>query len=551
MKIKPQITNSLWFIVAAYLILVAPLALDFNFYYPDEVHYSDAAIEMMQNNDFLTPYQGSGELRFNKPIITYWIVLLGFRIFGISAFAARFFFFLAGAGVLLLVYQICKLIYDSKQTALIGTAIAASNVTFLMSSMRSIPDILLCLFISLSLLGFAGFIRFGNQTPKKYHWLLFVGLALAFEVKGIPAIMIGGYGLLFLLINPWNQIKLKKLIHWPSIITAIIIASYWFVVMFIFYRNEFFKSFYNDQVGERISINFRVVLDNLGLSLGLIAGLLMPWITFISKKQKVFNTENVPQKTFQFFTVIGTAIFVLLAGLVFKFYDRYLLPLVPLWSVMMAFLISENITKKQALIKFWGILSVILQATLLAFAITISITLKEDSIHYIWLFSGLVVTSLISYQLFKTRKMVWLAISVPLIAYNLTIVTHTISFPGEGQQITQILKNNRIDKANEIGFVGNPQIASKLRIASKGNYKVINLNKLYAEYESENYNTLIVSERDMYLYPDSIFSVIGNSVSWSSPNSRLFINSLWNGKYRENLRRYGKKYYIISNKTDT
>ena len=68
MNKTPGWINSYGFPMLAFLVLVGPFALDFHLHYPDEMYYTDAAIRMMQNGDYLTTYLGSGELRFKKPI---------------------------------------------------------------------------------------------------------------------------------------------------------------------------------------------------------------------------------------------------------------------------------------------------------------------------------------------------------------------------------------------------------------------------------------------------------------------------------------------------
>ncbi len=61
-----------WIVMAVFAILVGPFALSFHMHYPDEMYYTDAAVKMLQNGDYFTTYLGSGELRFKKPIGTYW-----------------------------------------------------------------------------------------------------------------------------------------------------------------------------------------------------------------------------------------------------------------------------------------------------------------------------------------------------------------------------------------------------------------------------------------------------------------------------------------------
>ena len=78
---------SIWYIMLAFVLLVGPFALSFHMHYPDEMYYTDAAVKMVQTGDIQTTYLGSGELRFKKPILTYWFVLAGFELFGVSPFS--------------------------------------------------------------------------------------------------------------------------------------------------------------------------------------------------------------------------------------------------------------------------------------------------------------------------------------------------------------------------------------------------------------------------------------------------------------------------------
>ena len=116
---SPVISNP-WVLLLLFCGLVGPFALDFHMHYPDEIYYRDAAVKMLQTGDYLTTYLGSGELRFKKPILTYWAVLAGFKLFGVYAFGSRFFFLLAGAATVGLTYLLGKTVFGDRRIA--GTA---------------------------------------------------------------------------------------------------------------------------------------------------------------------------------------------------------------------------------------------------------------------------------------------------------------------------------------------------------------------------------------------------------------------------------------------
>jgi hypothetical protein len=57
--------------------------------HPDEVFYNQTAKEMIAHRSWLTPYL-FGQPQFEKPILTYWLLIVAIKIFGLTAFAARF-----------------------------------------------------------------------------------------------------------------------------------------------------------------------------------------------------------------------------------------------------------------------------------------------------------------------------------------------------------------------------------------------------------------------------------------------------------------------------
>ena len=62
-----------------------------------EGNYALTAKEMVLSGDWLSP-QIYGRYWFDKPVFSYWMIALGFKIFGFSEFGARFFPSLFGLG---------------------------------------------------------------------------------------------------------------------------------------------------------------------------------------------------------------------------------------------------------------------------------------------------------------------------------------------------------------------------------------------------------------------------------------------------------------------
>jgi 4-amino-4-deoxy-L-arabinose transferase-like glycosyltransferase len=71
----------------------------------DEPRFAEASREMIQRGDYIVPYF-NGNLRLDKPPLTYWAQVVSFKIFGENDFAARFPSAIAAAfiGVVLLAW---------------------------------------------------------------------------------------------------------------------------------------------------------------------------------------------------------------------------------------------------------------------------------------------------------------------------------------------------------------------------------------------------------------------------------------------------------------
>ncbi|HLN98822.1 MAG TPA: glycosyltransferase family 39 protein, partial [Pyrinomonadaceae bacterium] len=55
---------------------------------PDEPRYAQVAREMFLRHDWISPTLG-GQLWFEKPALLYWMMIAGYKLFGVSEGAAR------------------------------------------------------------------------------------------------------------------------------------------------------------------------------------------------------------------------------------------------------------------------------------------------------------------------------------------------------------------------------------------------------------------------------------------------------------------------------
>lgn len=542
MKNKRFQTYTFIIIPLLFLLYSAPSALDYVFHFPDEKYYTDSVLHMMEKNDCFTPYQADGTPRFKKPIITYWVLLGSYKLFGVSVISSRLFFWLAGALLVFVTYFMGWSLSGNRKIAAITAFITAANPLVLLSASRSIPDILLTLFLTISAWGFVK-ILISEKVKNKYYWMAYLAAALAFETKGLPAAAFAGISMLFLLFNPWKKIKLSQLLKPVSLLVSLAVAFSWFVIMYVEHGAVYLDSFFADQVGERVSSKSSQFFGNTGLGFVNLIAFLIPWIIiFFSKPQKLLSfIKNSHIKNKAVFGFIGTWIIViiLMAGSVFKFYDRYLLPVIPLVSYLFAvvFVQSETRFKKSTR-------NIFVTTAILFFLINAGYGLFIYSHKILWLGILFSCTILMLYfgKIFKRLNTeIIIANAFMLFFFNAFILMYVLLMPNPGKQLLNNLKNEGISEKDKIFVYGNIRTASNLRIQSKNSLQVISMDTLY-ELPGTPDHFLVINEKEKDSLQLSSYKIIKGSEEWSAVRADKFPAFMQTGIQK--IKQKGTKYLI-------
>jgi 4-amino-4-deoxy-L-arabinose transferase-like glycosyltransferase len=155
---------------------------------PDEGRYVDAALQMLDSGDYLTPGYSPDEVNFSKPPTTYWIIAAAIKLGGRNVWAARTPYALAFLLTLLTLYGMGKRLMPEKPW-LPGLVYALCAFPFVTSNIIS-TDVFLTLCEAVAMLGFV-LAAFGSQQrPARRHVLLmWLGWGLAFLTKGPPGLL--------------------------------------------------------------------------------------------------------------------------------------------------------------------------------------------------------------------------------------------------------------------------------------------------------------------------------------------------------------------------
>ncbi len=227
----------LYLLIISIFLFTFPNGLFFAFD-KDEPKYLEAAREMLIKKDYVTPYFNF-EYRFDKPILIYLFVILGYLIFGISTFSGRLFPSLCGVLTVIITYLWVKK-YKGKYTAFKSALVLMTTFEFAAFSSLAMPDILLTCFIAIGLFSF----YIGIKEEKSiYFYLSAIFFAFATLSKGpvgiiLPSIII----ILFsLLKRKFIFFRIKTLFIFSFIF--LLIALPWYAIVLYKHGIEFFKEF--------------------------------------------------------------------------------------------------------------------------------------------------------------------------------------------------------------------------------------------------------------------------------------------------------------------
>lgn len=116
----------------------------------DEGFYAEAAREMVESGDWLTPHFNYAH-RFEKPVLYYWLAAAAYRAAGVGEAAARLPSALAGLGLVLLAFCAARRWFD-EPTGLLAGLITATSFACAAMARQALPDLPLALFVALATL---------------------------------------------------------------------------------------------------------------------------------------------------------------------------------------------------------------------------------------------------------------------------------------------------------------------------------------------------------------------------------------------------------------
>jgi len=205
----------------------------------DEGAFSEATREMLVNHDFITTYL-NGDLRFDKPILIYWLQAISVSIFGLNEFALRLPSAIAGA---LWVYSIWWFAnkYFDKKVAFLASIFMATSLQIGIIAKAAIADSLLNMAIAFAMFNIWLYL---DTKEKKYLYFTFAFIGIGTLTKGPVAIMIPlVVTFIYLAIKKDLKLFFKMVFDIKGIAIFSIIAMPWYIAEYVDQGMKFIDGF--------------------------------------------------------------------------------------------------------------------------------------------------------------------------------------------------------------------------------------------------------------------------------------------------------------------
>lgn len=307
----------------------------------NEAFYAETPREMLVSGDYVAPHFNFSP-RTQKPPLTYWAILVCYKIFGVNEFAVRLPSALAAIGVILFCYGAGRLLFNPA-AALMAAMIAATTARIFILARRLPIDILLLFFLA----GTLFFIIWGIQTGKKCPWALaYLFASLGFLTKGPIALFVPGMS--FLAWALWaRRFKLRETRLWMGGAIFVLAVLPWYAVVFRSHGWTYVAPFFlRDNLG-------RFASETLGPSRGIFyyfsvaASDFFPWsLLFLCALLLLWlhRKSLKPLKSLEFgLPLLWCACIFFLFSFSKNKQEYYIAPMYPAAAIILAGVLDQNI----------------------------------------------------------------------------------------------------------------------------------------------------------------------------------------------------------------
>jgi 4-amino-4-deoxy-L-arabinose transferase-like glycosyltransferase len=311
----------------------------------DEGFYAEAAREMVESGDWLTPHFNY-EDRWQKPILYYWLTAATYLAFGESEWAARWWSAFSGLGLVLLTWAAARRLTGRDDAAWLAGAMTATCYGYFAMARLALPDLPLTFFITLAI-----------WSALEQRWILAgVAAGLGLLMKGPIALAIPGIVLVPIW---WREAAfanvaarrgfLQSVFTRDLVVAAAVCAAValpWYVAMTLEHGTAYLQSFLVGDNLERFATDRFNQPRALWFYLPIVVGGMMPWsvyllVPFQSAMRVTRRQRRLTDVEWRL--LLWAAVPLLFFTISIGKQPRYILPVLPPLAILLARSISTRI----------------------------------------------------------------------------------------------------------------------------------------------------------------------------------------------------------------
>ena len=390
--------NKLYILLVGIFILLILYLGNWGLTESSEARYAEIAREMVISGDYITPTL-LGIKHLHKPPVTYYITALGYKIFGINEFGARFFMQLCLVFQLFLVFKITLFLYKNEKIAFAASLIYFSFPITVISVRTLTTDAYLTTFILASIFFW---LKYKIQLKPYNLYLFYLFLGLIFETKGpvgfiIPVTFVSTYKII-------KKDKIEINLHqFIGFALFLLVAAFWYIAVII-KNNGLLDYFINNQIIERVSQNTFKRSKPFWYYILLMPIIGLPWLFHFIFYFKNNIKKIIKQKKNEFILIITfLSLFIILTLSTSKLI-LYVLPLYFILAIFSAKQLSLSSKKTIKSISFLYLVFIILftGATVIITFFDVQFEIKQLNAIIIFVVFGL-ISQLLYFKMFNTN----------------------------------------------------------------------------------------------------------------------------------------------------
>jgi 4-amino-4-deoxy-L-arabinose transferase-like glycosyltransferase len=352
--------NHRWALAALLAVAVLPYFIglgDSAIWDANEAFYVETPREMIERGDYVSP-TFNYEPRFNKPVLSYWIVAGFYQAFGISVGVQRLAVTLGAMGLLASAFLLAWLAasgttgrgspaLDAALWAALGLAVSPR---LLMLARRIFIDIYISLFLALTLVCFAAAERFPGRR-RLFLALMYVSIGLGMLTKGPVAVVLPGLAFAGYLLAYRELRRVRSMMIPAGVLIVAAIVVPWYAAL---YARDGWTNIVSFFVGENLDrftsgLGVRVERGPL-FYLPVLFSDSFPWAAFLVaafiawwRERRHAHGQGDPSRRVRTLLWIWIAVFVGFFSLSAGKQDLYIFPIVPAVAALAGWVLARAI----------------------------------------------------------------------------------------------------------------------------------------------------------------------------------------------------------------